>query len=138
MPLLLNKLNKCKNKMIKINKELKKLIEGNTLAFATADKNGNPHCIVVAFVKVISKNQILVTDNYMVKTIKNIKTNPEVALITWNKEWKEKCIGYELRGIAEYFTKGKWHEMIKQIPENEKEPCKGAILITINKIKKLA
>ncbi|MCD6550292.1 pyridoxamine 5'-phosphate oxidase family protein [bacterium] len=124
--------------MIEIGEELKKLIEENALAFATVDENGNPHCIAVGFVKVISKNQILVTDNYMVGTIKNIQQNPNVALSVWNKEWKEKCVGYELRGTAEYFTSGKWYEMIKQIPENKEEPCKGAILITINKIKKLA
>ncbi len=56
--------------MIEINEELKKLIEENVLAFATVDENGNPHCIAVAFAKVVSKNQILVTDNYMVETVK--------------------------------------------------------------------
>jgi hypothetical protein len=124
--------------MIEINKELKNLIEENALAFATVDEKGNPHCVAVAFVKVVSENQILVTDNYMVETIKNIQQNPNVALAVWNKNWKENCVGYELRGTAEYFTEGKWYEIIKQIPENKGEPCKGAILITINKIKKLA
>jgi len=124
--------------MIEINEELKKLIEENDLAFATIDENGNPHCIAVGFCKVVSKNQILVTDNYMIETIKNIQQNPNVALTVWNKDWKENCIGYELRGTAEYFTNGKWYERIKQIPENKGEPCKGAILITIDKIKKLA
>ncbi len=47
-------------------------------------------------------------------------------------------MGYELRGTAEYITEGKWYEIVKRIPENESEPCKGAILVTINKIKKLA
>ena len=124
--------------MIEINEELKKLIEENALAFATIDEKENPHCIAVAFVKVVSKNQILVTDNYMVETVKNIQQNPNAALSVWNKDWKENCVGYELRGTAEYFTSGKWYEMIKQIPENKEEPCKGAVLITINKIKKLA
>jgi predicted pyridoxine 5'-phosphate oxidase superfamily flavin-nucleotide-binding protein len=59
------------------------------------DENGNPHCIAVVFVKVVSKNQILVTDNYMVQTTKNIQRNPSVALTVWNKDWKENCIGYE-------------------------------------------
>lgn len=120
-----------------INEELKKLIEENALALATVDVIGNPHCIAIGFVKVISENQILVTDNYMTNTIKNIQRNNNVALVVWNKNWKENCIGYELRGIAGYFTSGKWHKMVKEIPENQREPCKGAILITISKIKKL-
>jgi len=124
--------------MVEINEELKELIEENALAFATIDENGNPHCIAVGFVKVVSKNQILATDNYILETRKNIQENPNVAFAVWNKDWKKNCMGYELRGSAEYFTKGKWYEMIKKIPENKGEPCKGAILITLNKIKKLA
>lgn len=127
-----------KHASIKINEELKKLIEENALAFATVDGSGNPHCIAVAFVKVVSKNQILVTDNYMIETIRNIERNNNVALAVWNRNWEENCVGYELRGTAEYYTEGEWYERVRQIPENEGEPCKGAIFITINKIKKLA
>lgn len=124
--------------MIEINEELKKLIEENALAFATVDENRNPHCIAVGFVKVVSENQILVTDNYMAETTKNINKNPNIALTVWSRDWEENCEGYELKGTIEYFSEGKWHEEIKKIPENEGMPCKGAILITINKIKKLA
>ena len=124
--------------MVTINNELKQLIEENALAFASMNENGNPHCIAVGFVKLISKDQILITDNYIIETIKNIQKNPNIALTVWNKEWKENCIGYELIGTAEYFTEGKYHSTIKSIPENKGEPCKGAILVTINKIKSLA
>lgn len=122
---------------MEINDELKKLIEENALAFATINENGNPHCIAVAYVKVVSDNQILITNNYIIETVKNIQRNSNVALTIWNKGWKENCIGYELKGTAEFFTNGKWYEMIKKIPQNEGEPCKGAILIKILKIKKL-
>lgn len=121
-----------------IDKELKKLIEENALALATVDEFGNPHCIAIGFVKVVSKYQLLVTDNYMVKTTKNIQKNHNVSLTVWNKEWKKDCKGYELKGIAKYDTKGKWYGMVKRIPENKKEPCKGAILVTVKSIKRLA
>lgn len=124
--------------MIKINKELKNLIEENALALATVNEQGQPHCIAVAFTKLVSDNQILVTDNYMVETRQNILRNPKVALVVWNKDWQKDCIGYSLQGKAEYFTKGEWYEAVKKIPENKGEPCKGAILVTINKIKRLA
>ena len=123
--------------MIKINKELKKLIEENTLALATVSEQGQPHCIAVAFVKVVSDKQILVTDNYMVETRQNILRNSEVALVVWNKDWQKDCAGHSLKGKAKYFAKGKWHEAVRKIPENKSEPCKGAILVTIDKIKKL-
>lgn len=123
---------------MEISKEAKELIENSAIALATIDKDGNPHCIAVASVKFVSDNQFLVTDNYMVNTSKNIQKNPNVALTVWNKDWQNNCIGYKLKGLAEYFTKGKWHEMLKEIPENKGEPCKGAILITINKIKRVS
>ncbi len=124
--------------MVKINNELRQLIEENALALATINEDGTPHCIAVAFVKVVSKNQIIITDNYMVETRKNLQKNQNIALAIWNKDWKENCIGYYLIGTAEYFTEGKWYNLIKNIPENKGEPCKGAILVTINKIKSLA
>ena len=122
--------------MIKINPELKKLIEENAIAFATVGEDGNPHCIAVGDVKVVSENQVLVGDNYMEETIDNLQRNPNVALVVWNKEWQENCIGFELRGTAQYFTEGSWVEMVKKIHQGF--PAKGAILVTITKIKKLA
>lgn len=122
--------------MVKINNKIKKLIEENALALATVDKNGNPHCIAVGDVKVVSNNQLLVGDNYMKETPKNIKKNPYVSLVVWNRNWEKNCIGYELKGMAKYFTSGRWHKMVKEIHKGF--PTKGAILVTVNKIKKLA
>ncbi|MBU1204897.1 MAG: pyridoxamine 5'-phosphate oxidase family protein [Nanoarchaeota archaeon] len=124
--------------MVKLNDDMKKLIKKNALAFATVDDNGNPHCIAVGFAKVVSNKQVLITDNFLVETTKNIKINPNVALTVWSRNWEDDCKGFELKGIAEYFKDGRWYEEIKKIPENEKMPCKGAILVTVNKIKRLA
>ena len=124
--------------MAKITTEMKKLIEENALAFATVNESGKPHCVAVGFVKVVSKNQLLITANYLRETVKNIQRNNNVALAVWNRNWEKNCIGYELRGTAEYFDSGKWYQKVKEMPENEGEPCKGAILVTITKIKKLA
>jgi predicted pyridoxine 5'-phosphate oxidase superfamily flavin-nucleotide-binding protein len=125
-------------KKAKINQGMKKMIEKNALGFATVDKKECPHNIAVAFVKVIDNNKLLISDNYLNETTKNIKENPNVALVVWNKNWMKNCVGYELAGNAEYFTKGIYLEMMKKIPENKGEPCKGAIVVTLNKIKVLA
>lgn len=112
------------------------MIEGNALALATIDGKGNPHCIAVGDIKVVSENQILVGDNYMVETVKNIQQNANVALAVWNAGWKEDCIGYELNGSAKYFSSGKWCERIRKIHAGF--PAKGAIVITVEKVKRLA
>jgi predicted pyridoxine 5'-phosphate oxidase superfamily flavin-nucleotide-binding protein len=121
-----------------INSGIKKIIEENALGLATVDEKGNPHNIAVGYVQVLSKDQLLISDNYLRETIENIKNNENVSLVVWVSNWKENCIGYELKGKAEYFTSGKYLEMIKNLSINDGEPCKGAILITLNKIKPLA
>jgi predicted pyridoxine 5'-phosphate oxidase superfamily flavin-nucleotide-binding protein len=122
--------------MAEITSEIKKLIESNALALATVDSSGNPHCIAVGDVKVVSKNQILVGDNYMAETVRNIKANKNVSLVSWCRQLKKDCVGYELRGTAKYFKEGKWLKKVKVIHKGF--PAKGAILVTVSKIKRLA
>ena len=73
--------------MTLINKTIKKLIEENAIAVSTVGADGNPHCIAVAFVKVIFDNQLLITDNYMFTTLDNLKRNKNVAIAVWNKNF---------------------------------------------------
>jgi len=117
-----------------IDNQLKKLIESEAVAVATVMPNGNPNIIGVACVKVVGEKQILITDNYMNQTVKDIQNNPRVVLAVWNKKWE----GYKLIGKAEYFNQGRWLEEVKKIPENKGMPAKGAILVTVNRIIKAA
>ncbi|MFA4960301.1 MAG: pyridoxamine 5'-phosphate oxidase family protein [Candidatus Pacearchaeota archaeon] len=123
--------------LVEINEGIKRMIENNALGFATVDEGGNPHNIAVGFVKVVSKDELIISNNYIEETIENIKMNGNVSLVVWERNWEENCIGYELRGNAQYFTGGKWVDFIKKIPINDGELCKGAILVKVNKIKVL-
>jgi len=125
--------------MATITPKIKKLIEENALALATVDGLGNPHCIVVGYPKVVSKNQIVISNIYMVDTVKNIQKNNNVVLTVWNREWKndEICVGYELKGKAEMVSSGKWKKFADSLDENKGYKLKGAILVAVNKIKKL-
>jgi len=120
--------------MLATNPQIKKLLEKNPIAFATVDQFGKPNVIGVAYVKVISAKKILITDNYMNQTIKNLKNNANVCLVAWDKKWQ----GVKLIGQALYFTQGEWIEYIKKIKENKNLPTKGAIVVNISKIIKLA
>ena len=121
-----------------LNEGIKNMIEKNALGLATIDSSGNPHNIAVAYVKVISDDELIISDNHLKETIENIQKNPNVSLVVWHKDWEKSCIGYELKGTAEYFTEGKWIDFIKKIPINEGEPCKGAIKVKINNVKVLS
>ncbi|MBM3228322.1 pyridoxamine 5'-phosphate oxidase family protein [Candidatus Pacearchaeota archaeon] len=115
--------------MYKMEEKFKKIIEENPVAFATINAKSEPHVIAVAFVKV-KDNKIIITNNYMKSTVINLKKSPNVGLVVWDKKWN----GIKIQGKAKYFEKGKWIDFIKSIPENKNEPCKGAIVVEINKI----
>ena len=116
--------------MISISPKNKQLIEENPIAFATVDKDQKPNVIGVACVKVISENQILITDNYMKQTKENIANNNNVCLAVWDKEqnW------VKLKGKASYHTDGQWKEFVEKMPENKGLSAKWAILIEISEL----
>lgn len=119
--------------MVRINFETKKLIEQNPLAFATVDNAGKPNVIGVAYAKVVSKNQILITDNHTKQTKENLKNNNNICLAVWDKKWQ----GVKLVGNAKYLASGKWKKLVEQMPENKGLLAKGAILITVSILIKL-
>jgi len=116
-----------------MNRKIKKLIESEPVAVATVMKGSQPNVIGVACVKVV-EGKVLITDNFMKQTIEDIKNNPSVALIVWNKKWE----GYKLIGKAKYFNQGRWLEKVKAIPENKGQLAKGAVVVAVSKIIKSA
>jgi predicted pyridoxine 5'-phosphate oxidase superfamily flavin-nucleotide-binding protein len=115
-----------------ISEEAKKITEQNPVAFATVNDD-KPNVIGVAYVKVVSENQVLITDNYMRQTKENLKENKNVCLAVWNKNWE----GYKLVGTAEYFENGQWKKYVEEMPENKGLPAKAAILVTVSRLIKL-
>ncbi len=110
--------------------EIKNIIENNPVVLATVMEEGRPNAISVAGVKVVSDSEIVITDNYMNQTLKDILNNKNICLLVWDKDLK----GCKMIGQAEYFTDGKWSDFVKNLPENKGFPAKGAILVKIEKI----
>lgn len=115
---------------------IKKLIEGNALGLSSVDKYGKPHSIAVAYVKVVG-DKIIITNCHIHETLRNLKINNNVALVVWNKDWEKVCVGFELKGKAKCYTSGKWFKFVKNMPDNEDYDVKGAIVVSVNKIKML-
>jgi len=117
--------------MEKITPEIKKIIEGNIVAFATANEKGRPRVIAVGEVKVVAPDTLLVGDVYMEKTLRNLRVNSRVSLVVWGKDY----LGFTLSGEIEYFSDGKWFNKAKEIHEGYS--VKGAILVEISEVEKL-
>ena len=111
-------------------------MEINAVGFCTIDKKNEPHSIAVASVKVF-QNNIVISNINIKESINNIDKNNNVAIVVWNKEWETACIGFELKGKAKNYTFGKWFDFVKKMPENKGYDVKSAIVVKIEKIKKL-
>lgn len=117
--------------MVYINEQQKKMLEGNLVAFATASKQSIPNLIVVQVNKVINDSQILFTDNYLNKTIKNISENKYASISVWNEESEK---GYQFKGTVEYFNDGLYKEMVDKFEENKDYAHKAAVLLKVTEI----
>lgn len=111
--------------------EIKDKIEKSVISLATCDREGNPHNIAVAYVK-ITGDKIVITDNYMQKTKDNLKINPRIALVFWKGE-----DGFGIKGEAEYFDSGAWVDFVKSLEENKEHPAKGAIVVSVEDVRRL-
>lgn len=120
--------------MTTITDRQKKLIEEQILALATADLN-RPNVVAVGCCQVVDKDKILITDNFMNKTKKNLLKNSKIALAVWSEDGKE---GYQFKGRAQYLTSGRWKKIVDKDPNNKGLAHKAAVLITVNEIWDLA
>jgi uncharacterized pyridoxamine 5'-phosphate oxidase family protein len=119
-----------------ISAGLKNFIESNAIGFATVGRNGKPHNIAVACVKVI-EDKIVISNAHIKESVKNLKNNDNVSLVVWNKEWEKACVGYELIGKAKNYTEGKWFKYVSNLPDNEGYKIISAVIIRVTKVKKL-
>jgi predicted pyridoxine 5'-phosphate oxidase superfamily flavin-nucleotide-binding protein len=109
--------------------KISKNIEGQLAALCTVMDNNTPNAIVVEIHKVLDDNKILLTDNYMNQTLKDIKQNPNIMVLIWDNKGSTKFIGE-----AEYFSEGKYYDIVKALPYNKGFPCKGVVVLTVDKV----
>ena len=121
-----------------IDEAMKELIEKEAMVLATVNESGNPHVIVVGYAKV-KDNKIIITDNFMAETPKNIAKNNNVELLVWSRDWEGKdCKAYEFKGTASYETTGEWAKFVKELEVNKGYAAKAAVVVTVTNVKKLA
>jgi uncharacterized protein len=120
--------------MVKINDDMKRVVgNAEVFAVATATRDGEPNVVVVSFGKLLSDDEFLLVDNFMKKTIDNIKANPRVAISVWKKGDSE---GYQFKGNARIETSGKvFNEGFKMVKSESPElnPV-AAVIVKVDSI----
>jgi len=105
----------------------------DVISFGTADINNIPNVVAVFWKKITNDKTILLIDNYMDQTKKNIVQNSKVCLSFWDRKTGE---GYKIKGDAYYHISGQvFNQGKKFIQEQrpEKNP-KGVVEVKVKDI----
>ncbi len=117
--------------MVKLTAELKEAVSKmKVFPVATATKDGTPNVIPIAIVELVDDETLWITDNFMNKTLSNLRTNPKVAMYIWGPEIKG-C--FQIKGVASIRTSGPEYEEMK-VKINKKNPALPARSLVIVKI----
>ena len=122
--------------MAQMNQRIKEIFEKQeTAVLATATKDGVPNVVPVSAKKIIDDETIIISDQFFLKTLKNLKDNPQVAIAVWDK-----LEGYQIKGKVTIETSGlRFEETAKWIEEVGKKlnlplKSKGAVIVKVTEI----
>jgi predicted pyridoxine 5'-phosphate oxidase superfamily flavin-nucleotide-binding protein len=125
---------RAKGEEAKITEEMEAIIaKAGSWAIATVSDQGVPNVVPMAFVKVLSKNQLMMVDIFLNKTRTNILVNPRVAVSVWEDATSK---GYQFKGKAHFEDAGpvfnKAVAMVKA--RTDKLKPKAALVIDVQEI----
>lgn len=106
-----------------------------TVLLCTATADGTPNAVPVGAKKLIDAETILISDQFLNKTLANLKNNPKAAVTFW-----EGHEGYQLKGTISIETSGTRFEQTAQWIEEMSHrtgfplKSKGAVILTIEEI----
>ncbi|MHC1626674.1 MAG: pyridoxamine 5'-phosphate oxidase family protein [Methanoculleaceae archaeon] len=101
---------------------------------ATASKDGIPNVVPIGFVELKDDGEtIWIADNYMNKTLANIRENPKISLYVYGPETKG-C--YQIKGDVELKTSGPDFEKMQETVRAKmaKAPAKGLLVVKITDV----
>lgn len=81
-------------------------IEKDNLVFLSTCADDVPNVVPIGFARPLDSETILLVDNFMKKTRKNLEKNPNAALVVRDAS---KC-PYQFKGIVQIFTSGDFFE----------------------------
>jgi predicted pyridoxine 5'-phosphate oxidase superfamily flavin-nucleotide-binding protein len=90
-----------------MTEEMMNAIEKDNLVFlATATVDGTPNVVPIGFARPLDNKTIMIVDNFMNKTHKNLESNPKAALVPRDAS---QC-PYQFKGTVEIFESGKYFD----------------------------
>lgn len=120
--------------MVLINDEMRALFERiKIFSVGTAAQDGTPNVAPIAFVQFPGNDEVWLGDNYMKKTLANVRANPKMAIYAYDPDSK-KC--FQVKGRVEVRTEGAEYEQMKakMKAKNEAYPAKGLLILKVEEV----
>jgi len=120
------------NFMVKMPPEIKDIVaKQKPLPIATADKSGKPNVVFVTMWKILDDETLLIVDNFLNKTRKNLEVNPNMALVVYDGDAKK---SYQLKGTVDIESRGDKFTSAKEMADAKKLPGKAAVVFHVKEI----
>ncbi len=120
--------------MAKLTEEmLEEMKATGIISFATASKDGTPNVVPVGMIFMGDDGKIWLIDNYLNKTLANLKENPKAAFYIWTRDFKE---SYQIKGSVTIENSGADYEKAVAIAHSKKEtyPAKNLVKMKVEDI----
>ena len=86
--------------MVKLTEDIKEsLISVKTIYLATCSRDGIPNVAPMGAFKLLDDETLLISDQYMNKTLKNVMSNPHAAITYWGEKG-----GFQIKGTISVHT----------------------------------
>lgn len=96
--------------MAKMPQECQDLINNvYAAAVSTCSPDGIPNVVPCSMKQVIDDETVMISDQYMNKTLANLKANPRMAVTVWNETG-----GYQVKGTVTYENEGPRYEAVAE------------------------
>ncbi|HIH44138.1 MAG TPA: pyridoxamine 5'-phosphate oxidase [Candidatus Methanoperedenaceae archaeon] len=118
--------------MAKMTQDVRDVLGGQKmLPLATSDSSGKPNVAFITYWKILDDETILIVENFMNKTRKNLEKNPRAAVVAYRSEPKK---SYQLKGTVRFETSGRMFEEAKAMAAAKKAPGKSAVIFRVEEI----
>lgn len=115
--------------MVKLSEEMKTAFSKvKIFPVATASKEGVPNVVPIGFCQLVDDETIWIADNFMVKSLANLKENPNIAVYVWGPETGG-C--FQIKGKATIFSSGEKFDKMKAIVNAAKPGLPAKTLIEV-------
>ena len=88
--------------MVQVTEEIKESLKGTKITYlSTAAKDGTPNVVPIGAIKFLDDETLLISDQFFLKTLKNLQENPKIALAWWGEKG-----GFQIKADITIHTDG--------------------------------